>query len=595
MNDETLSGRRRRLLPSRGVGCFGVAATLALLALAAAPTESHAAPRDVDVLVLNFDPIVPGYNGQRVHSVLGWQNPTTLAAQYEQAVLETSGGEVNYNVVQWRDLDQIPTKVDGFAYTPAEYVQKWQSGGPWHDPDGSNYEQIMAQQAVPALIDSGTIDEVWMFGGPYFGFWESAMAGPRAFEINGPAYTNVQSSKPFAVMGFSYERELAEMLHNLGHRTEASVSRAFSGWDIENPQSDWDNFTANYAQTAAGPYGIGSVHYPANAESGYDYGNSRVVTSTAPDWEHYPDSTGVTEEISSAAWGSTHEGYMRYWLEHLPRADGVNTQTLRQNNWWEYVFNVDGYDQGGWPRGTPRPGPDGHYYLFVDDPGVLWQEALDDSATREYGGYEGHLVTITSQAEMDFVKDLSRGEIWIAGSDAAQEGTWRWAAGPEEGTIFYANGASVGFSGWGPGEPSGGNEDALHMLFGEYWNDVGATYPNNRGYVVEFSVLPGDFDVDGDVDGGDFLVWQRHVGEEGALVPGDGNRDGVVDGVDLQQWRENFGETAAGEGAGAAVPEVSGAALAGSLVGLVWAWSWRGRTQLGTAGRDAQARRERRG
>ena len=543
------------------------AVALALVGLQVSVLQ--AAPRDVDVLVLNFDPVVPGHGGQRVHSILGWANPATLAAQYEQAVFEVSGGEINYNVVEWRDLDHIPTKTDGFAYTPTEYVQKWQQGGPWHDPDGSNYETIMAQQAVPSLIDNGTIDEVWMFGGPYFGFWESAMAGPRSFSINGGVYSNVPSSKPFAIMGFSYERELAEMLHNLGHRTEASLARAFGGWNIENPQTDWDRFTANYAQTTQGPYGLGSVHFPANGDSDYDYGNTQVVESTAPDWLNYPASTGVTEQISSAAWGGSHEGYMRYWFEHLPRADSVDPQSLRQNNWWNYVFDVDGYDQGGLPRGTPIPGPDGHFYLFVDDPGVLWQEALDDSATKEFGGYEGHLVTITSQEEMDYVKNLAQGEIWIAGSDAQQEGTWRWVAGPEAGDIFYTGGAPVGFSGWGPGEPNGGgSEDALHLLSGEFWNDVGATYPNNRGYVVEFSVLPGDFDIDSDVDGIDFLTWQRHLGGPGNLSQGDADGDGNVTDADLVIWKRQFGPAAVAPSA--AVPEPASALLALMAAAIVF-------------------------
>lgn len=518
-------------------------AIIAVIALVAGASASLAAPRNVDVLVLNFDPLVPGFGGQRLHSVIGWQNPATLAAQYEQAVFDASGGEINYNVVQWRDLDQIPTKVDGFAYTPTEYVQKWQQGGPWHSPDTSDYSLIMANQNVAPLIDDGTIDEVWMFGAPYFGFWESAMAGPRSFTINGGVYADVPSSKPFAIMGFSYERSVVEMLHNLGHRTEASVARAFGGWNIVNPQSDWDRFTANVAQTTQGPYGIGSIHYPANGAADYDYGNPRVVESTAPDWLNYPETTGATAQVSAATWGGNEEGYLKYWFEHMPRVDGINSTSLRQNNWWNYVFDVDGYDASGWPRGMPRPGPNGHYYLFVDQPNTLWQEALDESAAQRFGGYQGHLITITSQAEMTYAVELAQGEFWIAGSDAAQEGTWRWVAGPEEGDVFYANGAPIGFSAWYPGAPNDGSSgNVMHMLFGNAWNDVGPTYPNNRGYIVEFSVIPGDFDIDGDVDGEDFLVWQRD--------PAAGS---------LSDWKANFGVNAFT--ASAAVPEPGSAAL----------------------------------
>jgi hypothetical protein len=52
----------------------------------------------------------------------------------------------------------------------------------------------------------------------------------------------------------------------------------------------------------------------------------------------------------------------------------------------------------------------------------------------------------------------------------------------------------------------------------------------------------GDYDGDGDVDGADFLKWQRTAG--GAVAPvgsaADGNNNGVVDTADLSVWRAAF-------------------------------------------------------
>jgi hypothetical protein len=55
-----------------------------------------------------------------------------------------------------------------------------------------------------------------------------------------------------------------------------------------------------------------------------------------------------------------------------------------------------------------------------------------------------------------------------------------------------------------------------------------------------------DFDADGDVDGRDFLVWQRGLGASAAgLSQGDANRDGVVNAADLSVWRTQFGHAVA--------------------------------------------------
>ena len=59
------------------------------------------------------------------------------------------------------------------------------------------------------------------------------------------------------------------------------------------------------------------------------------------------------------------------------------------------------------------------------------------------------------------------------------------------------------------------------------------------------AVETADFDEDGDIDGFDFLAWQRGSGTMGGatLAQGDGNADGNVDGVDLAIWETQYGTT----------------------------------------------------
>lgn len=147
----------------------------------------------------------------------------------------------------------------------------------------------------------------------------------------------------------------------------------------------------------------------------------------------------------------------------------------------------------------------GHYYArVVEEPGeiITWDEAREGAASFTFQGVQGHLVTITSQAENDFFTTTTRflkEGLWIGASDRDVEGEWRWVVGPEAGQLFWSggpDGTANGFSTWNTGEPndsinSPGGED--YAVFGNglerVWNDLGDDSPAfAEGYIVEFSV-----------------------------------------------------------------------------------------------------------
>lgn len=89
----------------------------------------------------------------------------------------------------------------------------------------------------------------------------------------------------------------------------------------------------------------------------------------------------------------------------------------------------------------------------------------------------------------------------------------------------------------------------------------------NIAYFDNFRVteLPeessADFDADGDVDGNDFLIWQRGFGSAGGLDQGDANGDGSVDELDLDVWKTQFGSAPISAAANS-IPEPSALPLA---------------------------------
>ena len=74
-----------------------------------------------------------------------------------------------------------------------------------------------------------------------------------------------------------------------------------------------------------------------------------------------------------------------------------------------------------------------------------------------------------------------------------------------------------------------------------------------------------DFNDDGEVDGADFLIWQRQVNTSvTAGTGGDGTGDGQVTQADLDLWKGEYGSaTAASIGAAAPVPEPSSLLMSG--------------------------------
>ncbi|RSK39353.1 T9SS type B sorting domain-containing protein [Mangrovimonas spongiae] len=147
----------------------------------------------------------------------------------------------------------------------------------------------------------------------------------------------------------------------------------------------------------------------------------------------------------------------------------------------------------------------GHYYEYVADVGVSWDDAKVLAENRTYYGLQGYLVTILSEDEAQLSGEQAAGTGWIGGSDAETEGEWKWVTGPESGTIFWnggTNGSTPNFAFWNTGEPNNlGEEDYAHITAPGLgvqgsWNDLpnvgGDGDYEPKGYIVEYGGMPGD-------------------------------------------------------------------------------------------------------
>ena len=113
---------------------------------------------------------------------------------------------------------------------------------------------------------------------------------------------------------------------------------------------------------------------------------------------------------------------------------------------------------------------------FSDGSANTWQAAAAAAAASTFGGVNGHLVTITSQAENDFLSGLATSAnltgfqgAWIGGNATT------WLVGPEAGQLHtYTN--------WGGVEPNNG---------GFAYFNIGPAGPGGLGKWVDDSGVQG--------------------------------------------------------------------------------------------------------
>ncbi len=120
-----------------------------------------------------------------------------------------------------------------------------------------------------------------------------------------------------------------------------------------------------------------------------------------------------------------------------------------------------------------------------------------------------------------------------------------------------------------------------NLGFGVRFNGITYDYNHDEAVVSLVQSQAGDFNLDGAVNGGDLLVWQRALGTvaEHPGVGADGNCDGLVDWADLTMWSADIAAAkaaAAGQNAvQSAVPEPPAMGLL--LVAVIGGLGVRGR------------------
>lgn len=297
--------------------------------------------------VLVFDPLIPNGSGGGEHltKLRGWHNPAELAERYRRAIETVTNGRVRYDLVAIPPIEEFPVKADGFQYSPETYLECLANPHECHDPDLVNYSLIdVTQQICEQDANGNDLDEVWLFGGPHFGFAPLQWLVPYDDEDLGLKLGS-NCFRRINVFGFSYEGDLGEMLKATQMQLETFLERVYSMLDPPLLDSASRRFTATYApldDTAA--VGCGRADQAPNATQSGDFQSTHSVASFCDSFYDYPnaDISPTVPGLTCEAWGCTEIGFRLYWLRHLPSAKGIGPDGLLAD-WWRYLLRPDDF------------------------------------------------------------------------------------------------------------------------------------------------------------------------------------------------------------------------------------------------------------
>ncbi|NOT05874.1 MAG: hypothetical protein HOP27_14865 [Anaerolineales bacterium] len=302
------------------------------------PSDSATEPAKITqskVLVIVYDPVMDETTGTTLSQQQSWYRTSDLITSFMLDMIQISGGMARYQIVQRVDLDEFPAKTDGFRYTPQEYMNVLRGTIPPHMPQEVNYNAIISQFNILQRVARNEIDEVWTFGFPHAGFYESTMGGPGAFWCNAPPLKNTEASKRrFVIMGFSFERYVGEMLEAYGHRAESIMEKTFS--KLSGEANLWKRFM-QYEKIAPGKAACGNIHFAPNSQQDYEWNNLTPVKSECYDWQlNFPNFKGDVRMVGASEWGSGEiRAHHKWWFNHFPRVAGRKNGI--HHNWWQYV------------------------------------------------------------------------------------------------------------------------------------------------------------------------------------------------------------------------------------------------------------------
>jgi hypothetical protein len=271
----------------------------------------------------------------------------------------------------------------------------------------------------------------------------------------------------------------------------------------------------SFAQTITAPTSLNIEANASNVDAGdfvVNWANNtdQLLISISLDYHNgatfsLPTNTGLTFNTGYTSWTSISNIVFYGIRNNINNAlASMTISTGAMKTAIKISLEVSTYDASYKYNPTNK-----HFYKYVASAAITYANAKSGASGNSFKGKTGYLVTITSQAEQDFINNnITGNDLWFALTDNVTDGTWVIDAGPELGTVIKTqNGQLTGniagqYNNWCTGEPNGSahSEDYAVTKWGggTCWNDLPNSYSSVAGYIVEISA---DFPAGADYTG----------------------------------------------------------------------------------------------
>ena len=235
-----------------------------------------------------------------------------------------------------------------------------------------DYFKLFESIGLESLVNEHDVKEVW-FNRKSLAVPESNMSSPSSGDISNAYYGSSQYGysntiqeddlpiydKTFVVYSHWMHNSYEAILHVRGHQIERQLD-VLEGGDFL-----WGKFKGFSVGPDGRERGCGTVHYPVNATSDYQYNNDHHILSDIEDWE--PDGSGQRTLVNNDNWireinipytlptssyksetsrdviGNDPEGgWLIYWFQSIPGEDNnLQYNGLNLKNWWDALYDWD--------------------------------------------------------------------------------------------------------------------------------------------------------------------------------------------------------------------------------------------------------------